>query len=601
MANRVDEALQSALKTNVSPVVDSIMTFFQKVSHNAISQERPNKRPRTASDEPLLTIFEMTPSQRYPETMLPLAMLHGPPSYLDRQETIKFIVTKMRHDKGKERPAVCWLRSAANSSSRHCGIFLQEILRQCIGQEPNPKQFHRLWQRTSRQTNASLSQPLVTWAQYTEAFDSILIFIDTVECIPGSLLQDFLRILTQLRSEHRLPLQVVLLSPPGRGRRLGLDSSAQGTEGILIRDFFLPSSQVLHDFVWKQVFIERPLPIPLAPSVLRSLRESFDHHHASAVRSMQMLKQALAHSCTQRGAFLLGKDDSLFKKQENQRIRFFQAYHHSDETVKFAADLATTHSVLSLIIRLLHRVVEHFGDGLTSGVSWAEQEFSATCFDAICKRICDRFASQTKLERMAWLAGMRNELQSHETDPEKMTILRDLQSQLDEIIVLAEEVDRLNDNVLTKDLSQMVSEWVYKISAVGATIQARQEDDANRFSPNATAKSTVEAIVPQVRGHLTDAILHLAPLVDISDLNTVAPCLIFLLMQMQDRVVISREECFEAFVKRFKGSSSLEELCSAFAFGMHQLCHCGLVTEKLGSKSNNILYERTALVWCSGS
>lgn len=130
MANRVDEALQSALKTNVSPVVDSIMTFFQKVSHNAISQERPNKRPRTASDEPLLTIFEMTPSQRYPETMLPLAMLHGPPSYLDRQETIKFIVTKMRHDKGKERPAVCWLRSAANSSSRHCGIFLQEILRQ---------------------------------------------------------------------------------------------------------------------------------------------------------------------------------------------------------------------------------------------------------------------------------------------------------------------------------------------------------------------------------------------------------------------------------------------------------------------------------------
>jgi hypothetical protein len=148
--------------------------------------------------------------------------------------------------------------------------FIKHPFFQCIGQEPNPKQFHRLWQRTSRQTNASLSQPLVTWAQYTEAFDSILIFIDvsvlydacfhlsratishtppphqTVECIPGSLFQDFLRILTQLRSEHRLPLQVVLLSPPGRGRRLGLDSSAQGTEGILIRDFFLPSSQVLH-------------------------------------------------------------------------------------------------------------------------------------------------------------------------------------------------------------------------------------------------------------------------------------------------------------------------------------------------------------------
>ena len=130
MAHRVDEALQSALKANVSPVVDSIMAFFRKVTHNDISQERPNKRPRTASEDPLLSIFEMTPSQRYPETMLPLAVLYGPPSFLDRQEIIKFIVDKMRHDKGKERPAVCWLRSAANSSIRHCGTFLQEILRQ---------------------------------------------------------------------------------------------------------------------------------------------------------------------------------------------------------------------------------------------------------------------------------------------------------------------------------------------------------------------------------------------------------------------------------------------------------------------------------------
>ena len=260
--------------------------------------------------------------------------------------------------------------------------------------------------------------------------------------------------------------------------------------------------------------------------------------------------------------------------------------------------MATNHALVSLILRLLHRVIENLGDGIPSGVAWAEQGFSASCFDAICKRICDRFASLTKLKRMTWLAGMRNELERHEAAPE-ISILRDLQSQLDEIIVLTEEVDRLNDDVLlTKDLSQMVSEWVYNISTVGATIQARQEDDANRFSPGASATSSVDAIVPQVRGHLTDAILHPSSLLDSSDINTIAPCLLFLIMQ--DRVVISREECFEAFVKRFKGSSSLEELCSAFAFGMHQLCHCGLVLEKLGSKSN-VVYERTALVWCSGS
>lgn len=72
------------------------------------------------------------------------------------------------------------------------------------------------------------------------------LLLQTVECIPGPLFQDFLRILTQLRSEHRLPIQVVLLSPPGRSRQLGLDSSAQGTVGILVRDFSMPTSKLLY-------------------------------------------------------------------------------------------------------------------------------------------------------------------------------------------------------------------------------------------------------------------------------------------------------------------------------------------------------------------
>jgi hypothetical protein len=72
----------------------------------------------------------------------------------------------------------CMWMILSQMNTSHLLYFIKHPFFQCIGQEPNPKQFHRLWQRTSRQTNASLSQPLVTWAQYTEAFDSILIFID---------------------------------------------------------------------------------------------------------------------------------------------------------------------------------------------------------------------------------------------------------------------------------------------------------------------------------------------------------------------------------------------------------------------------------------
>lgn len=297
------------------------------------------------------------------------------------------------------------------------------------------------------------------------------------------------------------------------------------------------------------------------------------------------------------GAFLLGKDDLLFKEEEEHRISFFQSHHHSVETLECAEEVATNHSVFSVILRLLHQIGVDVGGDSQSGVAWAEQEFSASCFNVIRKRICARFAILAKSERLVWLVKMRRELQPRENDSVWKNV-RDLASQLDEIIVLTEEADKLQEASFTNDLSQIVSEWVYKASIVGAAVQARQVDDSNRFSPAATATSTMGAIAPQVRRQLTEAMLHPFSTVDSSDLNAVAPCMLFSLML--DRVVISREECFETFVKSFKGNSSLEDLCSAFAFGMHQLCHCGLVIEKFGSK-NNVLYERTALVWCSGN
>jgi hypothetical protein len=121
----------------------------------------------------------MEPQQRYPASLLPLALLHGPSSFLDRQEMVKYMVYKIRHYKNDRegRPAVCWLRNTGTSSIRHSGAFLQEILRQCIAQEPNPKQFHRLVDRTKK-AGSSVSKALFIWAQHTVSFGSIIVFID---------------------------------------------------------------------------------------------------------------------------------------------------------------------------------------------------------------------------------------------------------------------------------------------------------------------------------------------------------------------------------------------------------------------------------------
>ena len=137
LASRVNEALQSTLESQVSPVVESILKFFQMtlpVENGESTEQRPNKRQRTSDDDPLLALFEMQSSQRYPMTMLPLAALDGPSSFLDRQEMIQFMVNKMLQEnkKGKQRAAVCWLRCTGNSSFRHGGPFMQEILRQVL-------------------------------------------------------------------------------------------------------------------------------------------------------------------------------------------------------------------------------------------------------------------------------------------------------------------------------------------------------------------------------------------------------------------------------------------------------------------------------------
>jgi hypothetical protein len=154
------------------------------------------------------------------------------------------------------------------------------------------------------------------------------LFRQNVECMPSPLIQDFLQLLTSFRSKNGLPVQVVLLAPPGRVQQMRLDSVTQGMVGILIRDFSLPASKVLYgkhtqvivsfylviinlihcepDCVWEHVFIEQPLPVALAPSVLRSIHDAFDHHHSSTVGAMTLLKQALAHVCTQRGKRIVG-------------------------------------------------------------------------------------------------------------------------------------------------------------------------------------------------------------------------------------------------------------------------------------------------------
>lgn len=297
-------------------------------------------------------------------------------------------------------------------------------------------------------------------------------------------------------------------------------------------------------------------------------------------------------------------------EDERSRIQFL--LHNSDTLpvlAKHAEETDCQRTAYSAILRVLRQIGSDVGCTSPSVVEWIEREFSASCFNAIRARMQERFNCFTHSERIACLAQLRKHLQdtnrsSDLTIAGRMPVparLRNLLSQLNRLILL---VDGANDKEeVQKGVSEMFVEWVHNVSIVGAALQTGRSDDSNPFIPSTNdslSTTIIDAIVPQNRRQLTDAIFYPSPCLNKNDFHALyAPCMLFRLVQ--DCVIVSRDEWFQAFATTFDGVVSLECLWSSFAFGIHQLCYCGLLNEKRGrSKNDSTLYERTALVWCSG-
>ena len=315
----------------------------------------------------------------------------------------------------------------------------------------------------------------------------------------------------------------------------------------------------------------------------------------------------LSFSESSLGIFLLGNSSCL--EDEKNRIQYL--LYNSERLPVLAKDAKETNcqrTAYSAILRVLCQIGTIVDGTTPSPVGWIEQEFSSSCFLAIRARIQERFGSFNKSERLALLAQLRKYIldtgrSSELTIAERTAVqarLRDLLSHLNRVILL---VDAVNDEeVVQNGVSEMFMEWVYNVSVVGAALQTRRSDDSNPFIPSACdplSTLIIDAIVPQQRRQLADAILYPSPCLSNNDFHALyMPCLLFRLLQ--ESVIVSRDEWFQAFATTFDGMASLEDLWSSFSFGVHQLCYCGLVNEKRGSRKNDTLYERTALVWCSG-
>lgn len=248
IANLVDETTQLTFQTAAEPLVRDLQSFFRLTSPNDCLKDdydgddtaSPRKKPRTEDDSPH-AIFAVEQPTRYNTTLFPVALCHPPASLLDRSECVASIIKTFRST--SNRTAVCCLRNVASSVSRlkHCGPLVSQILLQCIDQDSDRNRFESLRNKLS---NRSAAERLLLWAQNTESFESIVVVLPETEELSALLLRQLIHLLATLRSEWGLPVQLVVMVSPQT--QTLWDSTAQGTGGVMARNFWFPSSQHMH-------------------------------------------------------------------------------------------------------------------------------------------------------------------------------------------------------------------------------------------------------------------------------------------------------------------------------------------------------------------
>jgi hypothetical protein len=616
----VDRAVLKIFDEGMGPLVKDLQQFFKSSSPwEQRKSATARKRPRfdTSSDESdnadddamLERLFTFEAPKHYSSTLLPVAVLHGPLCSLDRHEFMRYLHENL----GKSRSAaVCWLRHASQQNS--VGSLLREVLRQCLDQHESDVEKSAKILKDIDRNRSSVAESLLQWAESVEETsspDSIVVLLENIDssCI---LFQDFLKRLSTLRSQQGLLICVVLCSSPTRAS-IPLQSSTQGLAGIHVQERSFPESHKLYEKIWNQILLFEPLPVSLPAGILRSIRESFTFQHGSLIQSVLSLKQALAQRFVRPGSFLMLDSTTFLSDQERRRIRWFcldeeaRSYAFPDHAPssqpleqqrKRKEKERRAYEVLLRVLREIMSEGEVHQNSSLAVVEMLEHSFSDSAYVKLRKELIRLFHKDSQ-ENLLRLLRYREAFLWEQMSRGVNRLppqLGDLSIRLHELIVLVDcnshDTGERASSARTKQLVAMMEEWIYDVCRDTGRLLASGLDGM----PPADSTS----IPPEPRRALAGALLaHSEPSSrDERDITSL-PCELFALIR--DCVVVSREEWFRRFWLRSTGDEvTPQELWPKFAFGVYQLEFLGLVQEKSGSTRSERVYEKTALVWCSG-
>lgn len=592
MENFIDNVVEETVKDTISDIVINLQELFsmreapsRKRSKLGIRNGTENGLQDTDCDESVHFFGTSSSTLQHDaiQLQLPVAIMIAPASILDRHELFQFMVNSYRSQQHflDASPAICWIDNLGEAVSNRYdwAPLLNEILLQCIHQEPNPLVYGKLMKR---------HDALLKWARKTTEFDSIMLFLEHIDGIPT--LQGFLHHLAELRAVHGLPIHVVILAPCGN---LQLRSSTQSIHGISLTHFSLPTSEEWMTQVWTKVSKE----LWASASTMRFIRASFSNHHQSLVRSVMMLKVAVAHSMLKPGSFVVATHSSTkFAKQESNRLDWFEVdpqarmvcgYEMSRLELRNKANVTQNKRSEE---RMLYQVLQSLAQPQSSFEAIADVEESCWgLFRDHGKWISAALSPCTSpaklLQRIAF--AMKSIHQDTAGSTLQKTFGRRLEASM---LLLYEDIEKC-DNVSKAailDLEIIIHDMCQRVAILRKEVQHGYRLDLDT--------SSSDALSPQVRSVIAT---HLMTLNHVTA-GTLLKSATQLLEMMKDTMAISRNTLFDLFKKSYDETTSHKEIWQFFALGLYHLIHVGLVREKKTNGRFEHIYEKAAVVWCSG-
>jgi hypothetical protein len=453
-----------------------------------------------------------------------------------------------------------------------------ELTRQVLQQDADDMVLHS--KKKKLQQQSSWTDLLLHWAENTATYDDLCIFLEVEdESFYGRQLQEFVHWLAELRACHGLPCSLVTMGPqPGR-RPVLLTSAAQGSVGLLTRTAHLPTSEGILDSFWERLWIQRNCPIPL-PSNLCEIAQAFRNQTRSAVSTILLIKQAVAYSFLPRGSFLGAT--CVLLPQEADRIRWFLVDEEARKLIagksvsKFSLETWLLEHEISRrkawqVMKLQRLFYQRLGLTeptllLQASTALPADRDKAAVESATRRSLIALLARHVRTEQRSltddtfpWNEALRNCGAAKTVDA------------INELIVLLDQC--IDAQQIQRCLWEVLEDWVDK-----------------PLSPHPESLSRSAPALPRPR---TDFVASLSEQEAASSSPLVKmPGLLYNLAE--GRISVTRQEWFQA------AKESLPE-CTVllFACGVNSLKLAGLIREK--SSKGDVVYEKTAIVWCSGS